>query len=349
MANAFLNGTVRAPLLLPFLPVFLVLWFIQDAKLRGKSPLLISLAVAILLFPLCSLSVTHSGFPVDIVAGPSPQPVMADGRCHLVYKLHLTNFAPLPIELTRIDVLGDGTSALAIYRGPMLENVVIPVEKLSSPESPSQSGAMRAIGDGHAVMIFLDLTLDSGVRPSAELHHRFSLSVTLKTGATIERTLDGPIVTVVRDPAPVLRAPLGGSVWVAFNALGAEDHRRSLNAVDGRERIPQRFAIDWMRLGPDGRLFRGDGKANASFYGCGTEVLAVGEGRISDLKDGLADNVGSTERGARDITLDNAFGNYLTVDRGLGRFAVYTHLQPGSLRVKLGDTVKAGPSPSAPG
>ena len=62
---------------------------------------MISLAVVVLLFPLCGLSLIHSGFPVEIVAGPSPQPVMADGRCHLEYELHLTNFAPPPIELTR--------------------------------------------------------------------------------------------------------------------------------------------------------------------------------------------------------------------------------------------------------
>ena len=63
-----------------------------------------------------------------------------------------------------------------------------------------------------------------------------------------ETTLNGPEVKVVQETVPVLQAPLTGSTWVAFNALGAEDHRRSLNAVDGRERIPQRFAIDWMRL-----------------------------------------------------------------------------------------------------
>lgn len=46
MINAFLNGITWALLLLPlFLAVFLVPWSIRDAKLRGKSPLLISLAV----------------------------------------------------------------------------------------------------------------------------------------------------------------------------------------------------------------------------------------------------------------------------------------------------------------
>lgn len=268
---------------------------------------------------------------------------MADGRTWLLYELHLTNFAPLPIDLIGIDVLGDGASALASYRGQALDKVLIPVEKLSLPEEPPNSAAnSHAISEGHSVVIFVDLTLDSGARPPRELRHRFSFSVKPKSGGTIERTVDGPVVAVVQEQVPVVRAPLHGPTWIAYNALSSIDHRRSMNAFDGRVRIPQRFAIDWMHLGPDGRLFHGDAKSNANFYGYGAEVLAVADGRVCDLKDGLPDNVGSSERNDRAITLDNVFGNYVTLDLGKGHFALYAHLQPGSLRVKLGDTVKAG-------
>jgi hypothetical protein len=53
------------------------------------------------------LAQSHSGFPVDIVAGPRPQLVMADGRAHLLYELHVTNVAPIPIEVVALDVFGD--------------------------------------------------------------------------------------------------------------------------------------------------------------------------------------------------------------------------------------------------
>jgi murein DD-endopeptidase MepM/ murein hydrolase activator NlpD len=112
--------------------------------------------------------------------------------------------------------------------------------------------------------------------------------------------------------------------------------------VDGKVRIAQRFAIDWMRLGRDGRLFHGDAKSNANFYGYGADVLAVADGWVSDLKDGLADNAGSNEQRALPITLDTVTGDHLILDLGQGRFALYAHLQPGSLQVKLGDKVKAG-------
>jgi murein DD-endopeptidase len=86
--------------------------------------------------------------------------------------------------------------------------------------------------------------------------------------------VNGPVVAVVQEPTPVLHAPLRGSGWVAFNALAVYDHRRAFNPLDGRIRIAERFAIDWMRLGPDGCLFHDDKKLNANFYSYGSEVLA---------------------------------------------------------------------------
>jgi hypothetical protein len=190
--------------------------------------------------------------------------------------------------------------------------------------------------------MFINLTLEAGVRVPKELHHRFSFAVTRKNGEIIKTTVDGAVVPVVQEPAPVLAAPLRGSFWIAFNALSSADHRRSLNAVDGRERIPQRFAIDWMQLGPDGRLFHGDAKSNANYYDYGAEILAVADGRVSDVKDDLPENNGSSERSSRSITIDNVVGNYVILDLGQGRFALYAHLQPGSLKVKVGDRVSAG-------
>jgi hypothetical protein len=95
-------------------------------------------------------------------------------------------------------------------------------------------------------------------------------------------------------------------------------------------RIAQRFAIDWMRLGPDARLFHGDAKSDDNFYGYGAEVLAVADARVSDLRDGLPDNVGATERSSRVVTVDSAVGNYLILDLGSGRFALMRIWQPGS-------------------
>jgi len=302
-------------------------------------------AFLVLLLSVQGLAQSHSNFPVDILPASTPRAFMADGRTRLVYELHLTNFVPWAIELKGIDVFGAGSSPVASYRGEALEKLVVPAEKLFHAVDSTASAAKTVpIGEGHSAVIFFDLTLDAGVRPPAELRHRFSFSFEGKNGSSVERIVDGVVVPVVLEPV-VLRAPLRGGRWVAFNAFSngsSPDHRRAFNAVDGRVRIAERFAIDWMCLGQDGRLFRGDSKSNANFYSYGAEVLAVADGRVSDLKDGLLENVGSNERSGRAISLDNIVGNYVTLDLGKEHYALYAHLQPGSLKVKLGDAVKAG-------
>jgi hypothetical protein len=308
--------------------------------LQSRQPVtrrLLAAPLLTLLLPLRLLSQTHSAFPVDITATPAAQPVTADGRIHVLYELHLTSFSRAPIEFTGLDVLPDeSTEALATYRGAALEKL------LFAPGPNVEPDKLRTIGGGRALVVFLDLTLSPGTRPPAEFHHHLLLSTAGKDGTTVANTVNGPSVMVLKEPAPLLHAPLRGSRWLAANGLSNPGHRRSFVPVDGRERIAQRFAIDWVQLGPDGRLFHGDSNLNSSFYAYGADVLAVADGRISGLTDRLPDNPGSNEPASRTITLDNVVGNYLILDLGHGRFALYAHLQPGSLRVKLGDTVKAG-------
>jgi murein DD-endopeptidase MepM/ murein hydrolase activator NlpD len=311
---------------------------------RLVAPLLTA-AVLGAVFPPLIHAEARPGFPVEIVAGPAPQPVMVDGRAHLVYELHLTSFAPWPITLTGIDVLGAGASPLVSYRGKELMQRAVPVEKvLIAVEPPATTAEALPVEPGHGVIAFIDLTLERGVRAPAELHHRFLFSVAGQNGETLERTLDAAPVAVIQEPVPQLRAPLQGSSWIAVNALARYDHRRAYVALDGRVRIAQRFAIDWVRLGPDGRILRGDPHSNTSYYGYGAEVLAVGDGRVTGLRDDLPDNAGSSLRSERKITLDNVVGNHLILDLGQKRFALYAHLQPGSLKVKLGERVTAGQS-----
>ena len=283
---------------------------------------------------------THSGLPVDITAGPAPQAVRSGGHAYVLYELHLVNFVSLPINLVDIDVRDQSGASVAKFSRTDLENMVVPVERLSSAASPSGIKGNLSIGEGHAVIIFFDLAVD-GAAPK-QLLHRFSFSVPRKGKTDFETTLTGPVVSVIESPTLGIRPPLSGPAWVAFNALGARDHRRSLNAFDGREYIPQRFAIDWMKLGPDGRLSHGTPDLNWNFYSYDAEVLAVAAARVSEIRDGNPDNNGTTDREKRQITLDNVLGNYVVLDLGRSRYALYAHLRPGSLRVKVGDQVAAG-------
>src|SRR5262245_4081539 len=52
--------------------------------------------------------------PVALEVPQSPTPVKMNGRQCLVYELHITNFFTNRLELMRVDVLGDGTTALPL-------------------------------------------------------------------------------------------------------------------------------------------------------------------------------------------------------------------------------------------
>ncbi len=86
----------------------------------------------------------------------------------------------------------------------------------------------------------------------------------------------------------------------------------------------------------------GDLSQNANYYGYGADALAVADAVVIGVKDGIAENVPQTKARAVPITPETIAGNYVLLDIGGGRFALYAHLQPQSLKVKVGDKVKLG-------
>jgi murein DD-endopeptidase MepM/ murein hydrolase activator NlpD len=142
----------------------------------------------------------------------------------------------------------------------------------------------------------------------------------------------------------VLAAPLRGDNWVAANGpSNTSGHRRTILPIDGRARIAQRFAIDWVRSNPDGQAtYTGDPLDNKNYRAYGSEALAVADGTIVETKDGIPQNIPGENSRAVPITLETVGGNHVVLDIGHGHYAFYAHLQPGSLKVKLGDHVKRG-------
>ncbi len=97
-----------------------------------------------------------------------------------------------------------------------------------------------------------------------------------------------------------------------------------------------------MQIGPDRRSHSGDAKDNRSYLAYGEDAIAVADGIVSAVKDGIPENVPGLTSRAVPITLDTVGGNHVILDIGGGAYAFYAHLQPGSLKVKLGDKVRRG-------
>jgi len=152
---------------------------------------------------------------------------------------------------------------------------------------------------------------------------------------------EGGEVALSTRPAIVIGPPVEGKGWVAVDACCTNlTHRRSGMPVNGAFVVGQRFAIDWIKLGEDRAIVHGDLRVNTDYPTYGQRAIAVADATVASVLDGLPER----KAGAlpTDTTLQNATGNHVILDLGEGLHAFYAHLQPGSIRVKVGDRVKRG-------
>lgn len=276
----------------------------------------------------------HESFDLQVPVPPTP--VRIDGQQRLLYELHLTNFARGPLSLQRVDVLDPATGqVLAQFRDADL------AARLARPGAAA-TGAAGAIAPGMRGVLYLEFALPAATVPSA-LSHRIAYAT--PTSGSLE--VEGATIALGTAPL-VLGAPLRGGPWAAIHSPEWErGHRRMLYTVDGRARIPGRFAIDWVKLDAAGRTAQGDADAVASAYGYGADVLAVADAVVASSRDDVAESASVAANPKH--ALGDAAGNYVSLDLGDGRYAFYEHLKPGSLKVKPGQRVTRGQAIAALG
>lgn len=261
-----------------------------------------------LAFPSLASSESRESFDISVPAPPSP--VTIDGREWLIYELHLTNFTREPLRIEKVEVLPDGIDARA--------------------DAQTVQPRERAI-------VYLEIPVDVK-RPPRLLRHRVRYAAGKSAGLA---DVVGGEVEVRAKARLGLGPPLRGGPWAAVYAWEwPRGHRRVFYTLDGRARVPGRFAIDWVRKDEQGNSARGDSDVVKNSLGYGSDVLAVADARVAAVRDGIAETelVSANPK----HSLDEAAGNYLALDLGDGRFALYEHLKPGSLRVAKGDRVRRG-------
>jgi hypothetical protein len=241
-----------------------------------------------------------------------------------VYELHLTNFGTTPLSLSRIEVLdadAEAAQPIATFEAEQLDAMLQPL------------GA-----DGQTAIAFMSVAFDRSSHIPDKLFHQVS---------TVDSEVKGAVIATHRTELHVLGPPVEGANWLAEDGPSNDrnnHHRRGVVILDGRAVDSRRYAIDWMQIG-EGASFSGDARDVRSYYSYGKTVLAVANGRVVTARDGLPDNIpghGESFHPAVPITLETVAGNTITLDLGGGQFAYYMHLQPGSLRVKVGDRVRRG-------
>jgi murein DD-endopeptidase len=253
-----------------------------------------------------------------------PAVAIVDGRHQLVYEAHITNFGSTPVTLTRVDVLRESGAVISSCEGAELETSLGAVDRGTPTLNP------RELQAGQSVILYVWFTIDQA--PIARISHRISF----RTGDGGAGSIGVAPTTVRTERQLRLSPPLRGGPWVAVYSPHLKNgHRRVIFALDGKARIPARFAIDWMKLGPTGRFTHDDPSVISNSYSYAEDVLAVGDGVVAALEDRLPEPT-------PDISIDNEAGNYIALNLGGGRFAFYEHLKPGSSRVQLNERVRAG-------
>ena len=273
--------------------------------------------------------------PIDIAVPVAPTPfVGGDGRTHLVYEAHVTNFASRDLSLRRFEVLAPDGKLLSQAAAAELPAI------LDRPGLPPAAGDPTRIGPGLRAVVRVWITLPAGATPPTAVDDR----VTVRVGDDPEEWTVKQRVAVRAEPPIVIGPPLAGAHWIAVNGpSNSSGHRGALIPVAGRAFIAQRFAIDWVQLAVSGGgTSLGDRKKNASYACYGAKALAVADGTVVEIKDGIVENVPGIASRAVPITLETIAGNHVILDLGGGHYALYAHLQPKSVRVKAGERVKRG-------
>jgi len=291
-------------------------------------PLAAIAAAATIVMPAAD---AHGQIPpsVEFRVPKTPTVAFTDSGAVLAYELFVTNLTAMPMTLRRVEVVSAGKVLLSLSDADTsLQRATSRVTQIPVADRLKLDGGARAI-------VYLWVPVDRA-NPPAQLRHRLTLQ-----RDTVTEVLEGTTTPVER-AAVSISPPVRGE-WAAFNGpSNASGHRRLVLALDGHTASGQRFAIDFLQVDSLGSSRRPGTEAskNSNYYAYGTELLAVADGVVAATKDSIPENV----PGGRAVKIDliTVGGNFVGIDIGGGTYALYAHVQPGSLRVKVGDRVKRG-------
>jgi len=291
-------------------------------------PLAAITAAATIVMPVAD---AHGQIPpsVEFRVPKTPTVAFTDSGAVLAYELFVTNLTAMPMTLRRVEVVSAGKVLSSLSDADTsLQRATSRVTQIPVADRLKLDGGARAI-------VYLWVPVDRA-NPPAQLRHRLTLQ-----RDTVTEVLEGTTTPVER-AAVSISPPVRGE-WAAFNGpSNASGHRRLVLALDGHTASGQRFAIDFLQVDSLGSSRRPGTEAskNSNYYAYGTELLAVADGVVAATKDSIPENV----PGGRAVKIDliTVGGNFVGIDIGGGTYALYAHVQPGSLRVKVGDRVKRG-------
>ena len=301
------------------------------AHFRAASYLLAILAIA----PLGARAQSAGAeemTPLLLAVHDAPVPfVGSDDRTHLVYELAVTNFSSGDVSVERVEVLGDGAvlqTLDAAALGARLQQAGLRDSAATLPKS------------AHA-LLFLNVILAPGAAVPRELSHRVAILASAAPPDRRNISETGGTIAVDRQPVVQIGPPLRGAGYIsADSCCDAVRHTRAAMPINGRVWVAQRYAVDWEQLNAKGTIYSGPREKLESYAIFGQPAIAVADAVVQSVVENQPEQ--TPGKFPTNIPLADADGNCVILDLGNHRYALYAHMQPGSIKVHAGERVKLG-------
>lgn len=307
--------------------------------MRLRTPLqsllfAVSLTFLILAFPIHA---AETPTPLILAVHDAPVPFTAsDGNVHLVYELWMLNFSSGDIAVQKVEILADN-------------KVIKTLDSAAIATCLQPAGSRNSTGTlakSTEALLFIHIALPRSAEVPRHLTHRVTTFIAAAPPAFQHLTVAGGETVPDRQTIAVIQPPLAGDNYVsADSCCDSTRHMRAALGVNNRVWLAQRFAVDWEQLDSSHRIYSGPREKLTSYAIFGKPVLAVAHTTVVSAMDGLPEQ--TSGKFPEGISLDKADGNSVILrldDPALGGhvFAMYAHMQPGSLRVHAGDKVHPG-------
>jgi hypothetical protein len=255
----------------------------------------------------------------------------SDGRIHLVYEIGVTNFSSGEISLQKLEVSGDGVVLQTLDAAAI-------AGRLQPAGSRESVGTLRR---GTHALLFLNVILANNAAVPRELSHRVVMQASAAPPGQQEVHETGGDIAVDRQAVAQIGPPLRGEGYIsADSCCDATRHTRAALPVNGRVWIAQRYAVDWEQLNSRGAIYAGPREKLESYTIFGKPALAVADAEVESVTEGRPEQTPGTY--PTNIPLDDADGNSVILNLGEHRYALYAHMQPGSIKVHRGEHVTLG-------
>lgn len=268
-----------------------------------------------------AIAVAATGVPLSVPG--------SDGRQHVEYDLVATSTSATPATLTLVEVLTpDGHPVLRLDGAAL-------AAATQSLDGMSPAGE---ISGSTAVAVVIDLVLAAG-HPAEQLTHRVGYKL---RGVPTDYQVSGPVLTVDPRTPVALAPPLSGPGWLTANSCcdAFTTHRAGRTPIGGgRYAKTETFAVDWIKLRGD-QPFTGSGSSPEQWFGHGAGIVAAADGTVVAVRDGLPEQPPNSLPAGIDPA--ETTGNQVIVQIRPDTWAIYAHLQPGSITVAVGDKVVVG-------